>query len=100
MPNVQYTEEQLTPWLSGTVLPTLSGRYQVRLRNPLKIMTGVFSNGRWRLEEGLTVHPPVRPSGQLEWRGLNFEPKHEPQTSTSSFELVFDWRVLGRETRA
>ena len=92
MPNLQYTDEQLTPWFSGTVLPFRPGRYQVKLRNPLKIVTGVFQDGQWKLLDGLSVYPSIKPSSQLEWRGLNFEPKNEPKSSSGSFELTMDWR--------
>jgi hypothetical protein len=89
---VEYTEEQLSPWISGTELPFLPGRYQVKQCNPPKLMTGVFQDGLWRLLDGLSVYPSIKPSSQLEWRGLNFEPKNEPKSSSGSFEIVMDWR--------
>jgi len=92
MHNLRYTEDQLTPWIRGTDLPFLPGRYQVKQRNPPKIMTGLFVDGRWKLEDGISEYPSIKPSSQFEWRGLNFEPKNEPKSSSRSFELVMDWR--------
>jgi hypothetical protein len=88
MHNWQYTEDQLTNWISGTEVPFLPGRYQVKQRNPPKIMTGLFENGRWKLEDGLTVYPPIKPSSQIEWRGLNFEPKEEPRRRSGELVIV------------
>ena len=74
---MQYSEEQMTPWFSGIILPTRHGLYQVKQRQPQKIMNGWFEDGRWRLMDGPSVFPPIKLTSQLEWRGLNFEPRQE-----------------------
>ena len=72
---MDYSEEQLTPWFPGTVLPVRPGLYQVKQLRPLKLMNGWYEDGRWKLLDGLSVYPPTKLTNQLQWRGLNFEPK-------------------------
>ena len=71
---MDYSEEQLTPWFPGTVLPARPGLYQVKQLSPVKLMKGWYEDGRWKLMEGPSVYPPTKLNNQLQWRGLNFEP--------------------------
>ena len=42
---MDYSEEQLTPWFPGAVLPARSGLYQVKQLRPLKLMNGWYEDG-------------------------------------------------------
>lgn len=72
---MDYSEEQLTPWFPGSVLPARPGLYQVKQLSPLKLMNGWYEDGRWKLLDGVSVYPPIKLTNQMQWRGLNFEPK-------------------------
>ena len=85
---MNYSEEQLTPWFSGTVLPVRPGLYQVKQLTPLKLMNGWYENGRWRLIDGLLIYPQIKLTNQLHWRGLNFEPKANKVPKSRSFTLL------------
>ena len=91
---MNYSEEQLTPWFPGAVLPARPGLYHVKQLRPLKLMNGWYEDGRWKLLDGLSVYPPTKLTNQLQWRGLNFEPKIEanPPRRTSSHD---DFIVFG-----
>lgn len=85
---MDYSEEQLTPWFPGTVLPERPGLYQLKQLRPPKLMKGWYEDGRWKLMDGLSVYSPIKLTNQLQWRGLNFEPKINKVPKTGGVTLL------------
>ena len=89
----KYTEAQMTLWIRGTNTPAWPGRYQLRLLLSKEVVEGYFDGLRWKLIYQEITTPLSYAPSQIEWRGLNFEPKVEKICKSSgSFELVFDCR--------